>query len=1027
MIAHKFTKSKKLLIIISFIVSLLSLRFGWFLYFNAPTNQTAEKGIVDLRHVTLKEDKVIFLNGEWLFYPSKFIIDDSGVNNEQQYIQVPGNWREKMESLEGSAIGYGSYRLKILLPNQEETIYGIKLEGFGSFASIYVNGKLVNSENLANKSPIEKIKKQGPMTAIFSSKAKEIDLIIQVSNYDSFNSGGLKDSVHFGLQSAITKGATFSESLQLLVSVIFFLHGFYALSIFFLGRGQYEKELFYFSFLLILNGFIILIDDNVLLDLPIKNALYIKLLIVLLIGLLLLTLKFINELYKIKSSVSNVLYVLFIPISLTLLTTSALHYTPMKLIVIIYGIFIATQLIVPTISAIVKGNIDGIFILFYLICFISNGIWGTAIKILVVNIPYYPFDYFISIIVIALLLIRRHINVIRLNNEQYEKLVRLDVQKDIFLANTSHELRNPLHGILNITQTLLESESSQLTKKSKENLELLLQIGNRMAFTLNDLLDINQLEEGQIQLNQKTLNIYSVTSGVIDMIQFIKNTKKVEIISEIPALFPPVYADESRLVQIVFNLLHNAVKFTHEGSITINAIHDDRVATIFISDTGIGMSENEIERIFLRYERFEKTTTTGIGLGLNIAKQLIELHGGTITVRSVEDKGTTLSFTLPLAINTNVSIEKEVSATDVDSLTKNSLDTTEKQLTDDEQRVMLSSNILIVDDDPINLKVISSILGGLYNIHTVTSGVEALKMIENGNWDIIISDVMMPKMSGYELCKEIRKRFTIVELPVLLLTARTQPIDVYTGFLAGANDYVSKPTNALELKARVQSLLAQNQAIKEQLRLEAAYLQAQIKPHFLFNTLNTISSLGELNPSRMTDLLIEFGNYLQKSFSTDNIKNLIPIEEELDLVHSYLFIESERFGDRLEVSWDLDELKGILIPPLSIQTIVENALNHGILKKTEGGIVVISVKNYENYHVVSVEDNGVGMTVSQVETILLRTNKHEHGIGIPNTNHRLKRIFGGGIQIESQLDKGTIVSFCIPKQLPDLLQQSIDD
>jgi len=1021
---NKVTKSKKLLIIISFIFILLSMRFGWFLYFNAPTNQTAERGVVDLRHITLKEDKVIFLNGEWLFYPSKFIIDDSSTNIEPQYIQVPGNWKEQMEALEGSSIGNASYRLKILLPDQDETIYGIKLEGFESYASIYVNGKLVNSENLANKYPLEKIKKQGPMTVIFSSEAKEIDLIIQISNYDSFNSGGLKDSVYFGLHSAITKGATFSESLQLLVSVIFFLHGFYALSIFFLGRGQYEKELLYFSFLLILNGFIILIDDNVLLNLPIKNALYIKLLIVLLIGLLLLTLTFINELYKIKSTLSNVLYVLFIPIALTIMLTSALHYTPMKLIVIIYGIFIATQLIVPTISAIVKGNIDGIFILFYLICFISNSIWGTAIKTLVVNIPYYPFDFFISIIVIALLLIRRHINVIRLNNEQYEKLVKLDVQKDIFLANTSHELRNPLHGILNITQSLLERESSQLSKKSKENLELLLQIGNRMAFTLNDLLDINQLEEGQIQLNQKTLNLYSVTSAVIDMIQFIKNTKKLDIISEVSAFFPPVYADESRLVQILFNLLHNAVKFTHEGSITINAIHDDKVATILISDTGIGMSEDEIKRIFLRYERFEKTTVMGIGLGLNIAKQLIELHGGTIAVQSEEDKGTTLSFTIPLAIDSNVSIEKEVSATatNIYPLPKKSFDITSKPLIDDEQRAVLSSNILIVDDDPINLKVISSVLGELYHIYTVTSGAEALKMIDAGNWDMIISDVMMPKMSGYELCKEIRKRFTIVELPVLLLTARTQPIDVYTGFLAGANDYVSKPTNALELKARVQSLLAQNQAIKEQLRLEAAYLQAQIKPHFLFNTLNTISSLGEINPSRMTDLLIEFGNYLQKSFSSDNIKNLIPIEEEFDLVRSYLFIESERFGDRLEVSWDLDELKGILIPPLSVQTIVENALNHGILKKTEGGIVVISVKNHENYHVVSVEDNGVGMTASQIEEILLRTNKHQHGIGIANTNHRLQRIFGRGIQIESQLNHGTIVSFYIPKRLPNIFE-----
>jgi sensor histidine kinase YesM len=996
----------------------LFLRIGWFFHFNSSEHHTAIKGIVDLRDETFSDKATVSLNGEWEFYPSTFIIDDSpSVSTVSQYIQVPGNWKKEMEPLTGNALGYGSYKLKILLPEQDNSIYGIQLNGFGAFASIYVNGVLLNKVNTADIQPVKKIKKQGPMTSIFSIDDNEIDLVIQVSNFDSFNSGGLKDSVRFGLQSAIEKEASFSKSMQLLVGMIFLLHSFYALAIFIFGKGYYQKEFLYFSLMTFLNGFAILIDDYVLLHLPIENELYIKILFVMLIGLLLSTLKFINVLFKVKSTLSKSLLIMFIPISIIIVATPVLHWQLGKLFLIIYAALIAFQLIIPTISSIKNGNVDGVFILFYLLCFISNGIWGTAIKTAVINIPYYPIDYIISVMVIALLLFRRHTKVVQLNEEQNIKLANADIQKDIFLANTSHELRNPLHGILNIAQSMLENASSQLSKKEKENLELLLQIGNRMAFTLNDLLDLSKLDDGQIQLHQKPLHIQSLTTGIIDMMHFMRNTSRLTISSTIPVSFPAVYADEGRLVQILFNLLHNAVKFTKEGNITISASHNMNIATISIRDTGVGMSKDVLARIFQRYEHTESTNQGGIGLGLNISKQLIELHGGTIAVHSEVNDGTTVMFTLPLAKDSILSFEGEVVTETNDPIFNNAFNKIEeKQSTLLKQGTKVTGNILLVDDDPINLKVISNALEATYNISTAVSGTKALELIELGNWDLIIADVMMPQMSGYELCKEIRKKYTIAELPILLLTARNQAMDIYSGFLAGANDYVSKPTNAIELKARVHSLLTQNQAIQEQLRLEAAYLQAQIKPHFLYNTLNTIASLGELDSTRMIELLHEFGNYLHKSFNMNNTQSVIQIEDEFELVRSYLFIEKERFGSRLNVIWEVDNLKDILIPPLSVQTIVENALNHGILKKHEGGTVTISVETNEDSHIISISDDGVGMTTEKVEEILSSPNRHKYGIGIANTNRRLKQLFGKGIQIDSQLHYGTTVSFHIPKR-----------
>lgn len=999
-----------MLTISSFVFCLIALRIGWFLYFNAPEHQTAVNGVADLREETLKENKTVSLNGEWIFYPSEFITKNTSQNENSQYIQVPKNWSSALDSSQEPEIDYGSYQLTILLPEQEETIYGIQLRGFETFASIYVNGKLINKEYTATAQYVHKIKKQGPMTAMFTTDEKRIDLVIQVSNFDNPESGGLTDSIRFGLQTAIVKEASFSQGIQMLVSMIFFLHSIYALAIFLIGKGYYEKELLYFSLLLALNGFILLIDDHVLLQLPVANQLYIKVLFVLLISLLVVTLKFINVLFRIKSRISNYIYISFIPIAILLLTTSLIHTAPMQWFLMIYSVSIAVLLIIPTLSSIRKGNIDGIFILFYIFCFISNAAWGTAIKTAVVNIPYYPFDYLISIMVIALLLFRRHMMVVRLHNEQNIKLAKADIQKDIFLANTSHELRNPLHGILNIAHSLLDDNASTLSQREKQNLELLLQIGNRMSYTLNDLLELDKLEDGRIKLHQKPLDIQNLTSGVIDMIHFIKNTSKLTITSDIPSNFPSVYADESRLVQILFNLLHNAVKFTDEGRITIRASHNQKEATISIEDTGTGMTKDVIDRIFDRYEQATDTGQEGIGLGLTISRQLVELHGGRITVESEFGKGTTFTFTIPLSEGVQ---QETILPAKVNSY-KASFQAVEEQAA--EQDAPTGGSILIVDDDPVNLKVISSILEGQYTVATAESGSEALGLIRIEMYDLIISDVMMPEMSGYELCVEIRKHFTIAELPILLLTARNQTLDIYAGFQAGANDYVAKPANAIELKARVHALLTQNKAIQEQLRLEAAYLQAQIKPHFLYNTLNTIASLGELDPSRMVELLHEFGNYLNRSFHVANTQSLIPLKDEIDLVRSYLFIERERFGDRLHIIWDTEDIHEIYVPPLSIQTIVENAVNHGVLKKTEGGTVKISVTHDEQVTTITIQDDGVGITADKVKELLTGPNHHQHGIGIANTNRRLIQLFGKGLVIDSQVNKGTTISFHVPKQ-----------
>src|SRR5699024_1533818 len=233
-----------------------------------------------------------------------------------------------------------------------------------------------------------------------------------------------------------------------------------------------------------------------------------------------------------------------------------------------------------------------------------------------------------------------------------EELQLADQKKNEFLVNTSHELRNPLHGVINIAQTLLDDQEGSLTEKNKEDLTLLVRIGKQMSFTLDDLLDVTRLQESDIQLHKKDVNLHTVTNGLLDMIHFITEGKDLTFQQNIPASFPAIKADENRLIQILFNFIHNAVKFTNEGSVTIDASYSGKMATITITDTGIGIDEQIQHSIFQPYKQKDDHTTAisgGIGLGLHICKQLVELHGGTIEVESQVGQGSTFSFTIPLA------------------------------------------------------------------------------------------------------------------------------------------------------------------------------------------------------------------------------------------------------------------------------------------------------------------------------------------------------------------------------------------
>ncbi|MBS4210576.1 ATP-binding protein [Bacillus sp. FJAT-50079] len=1033
-------KKRHILLMVGLLLIILSgSRMLWMNAFQDLSHTQIKKGQLDLRDWYADDGGVLLLDGEWEFYPSQWLVDgeqQSSLDGKmRKFVQVPGRWNENFHDKESTPYGFGSYRLRIYVNPEEKMNYSVYVSSVRSSSEVYVNGRLLARSGRVGESEDGYVAKNLPYSTTFTADENGvIEIVIQAANFKDVRRSGIIRSIKFGSEAAMSKERNLSLSMQVLASVIFLMHSIYALVLFFLGNR--EKRLLYFSLLILCVTFMNLISNDEKLfhllfnigyewDFRIANAI-----IPIACYALLQCLDHRNLPYWRRiSSVYLIINIIMAAITLFLSPEQIIMLFPVYYLLAGIAIVITMLTIIKKLFCDISGNV---LLLFSIIAISHHFIWIIYWREAGISVVHYPFDLIISVGCFASIWFKAYFNMHIETEKLAAKLQKVNEHKDQFLANTSHEFKNPLHGIINMSQSVLAREKHLIQKKSVDELEMVLTVGQRMTLLLNDLLDAASLREGNPRLQKKVIAIQPVVTGVLDMLQFIVEIKPVKIVNQVPDDFPPVIADENRVIQIVYNLLHNAVKYTNEGDIYIQAMVKDERAFITISDTGIGMDEDLLQRLFRPYEQASDVTMIedGFGLGLSISKQLIELHGGNLEVSSALGKGSKFTFSLMLAsedeygeIGNAASMKFQHSTFQmmpVNHLIESAIDLEKVEvLTTVDQSILMETDserlpILIVDDDPVNLQVLQSILPvEQYDITAVSSGKEALDILDEKEWNLVISDIMMPQMSGYELTKLIRNRYTLTELPILLLTARSEPKDIQAGFLAGANDYVTKPVEMLELRSRVRALTIVKKVVREQLQLEAAWLQAQIQPHFLFNTLNSIIALSEIDLDKMSNLLNELSEFLRNKFQFQYINELVPIKDELNIVRSYLNIEQVRFGDRLEVVWETDVYNDVNIPFLTIQPLVENAIRHGIMRRISGGKIVIKVSVQGGYAKISVEDDGVGMDEAQLQSLLERKSGRRMGVGLINTNQRLKRHFGTGLEIKSTPDLGTVVSFIV--------------
>ncbi|MDM8558847.1 ATP-binding protein [Candidatus Parabeggiatoa sp. HSG14] len=613
------------------------------------------------------------------------------------------------------------------------------------------------------------------------------------------------------------------------------------------------------------------------------------------------------------------------------------------------------------------------------------------------------------------------------------ELQHLDQLKDEFLANTSHELRTPLNGIIGIAESLIDGVTGKLPQPTLKNLNMVVASGQRLATLVNDILDFSRLKQKDIQLQKKPIEIYALVEIVLLLNQFLLNNKEIKLINTIPLDLPPAYADENRVQQILHNLIGNAIKFTDLGTIKVSAKVLDKELVIIISDTGIGIAKDKRSRIFEAFEQAEGSTARiygGTGLGLAITKQLVELHGGQVWFESTIGIGSQFSFTLPIS---------EEKAKPQLSVSRRQLATIDKAFVQEDIELPISNpalglfNILIVDDEPVNLQVIANYLSlKNYNIVQATSGHEALTLIKKGlKPDTILLDVMMPRMTGYEVTQKLREKWPASELPVLLLTAKNQISDLVMGLQAGANDYLTKPFSKDELLARLQAHLNIRQLTLENLYAKIRAEEANIaKTRFIANMshelrtpLHAIIGFSEIlkldaqnkEEQQLVDEILTAGEHLLTLINEIlDISNIEMGKIEIDIETfdlSALVAEiackitpvMEKQGHTVKIVYPKN-LGTILADITKVEQILFNILNNAA-KFTDKGTITFTITRHSNYGIAKIQNGSIKNQKSEIDepTDWFSFEIADTGIGI--APDKIESVFQAFIQVDSSYSR----------------------
>jgi signal transduction histidine kinase/CheY-like chemotaxis protein len=748
----------------------------------------AQKGVLDLRTTDLFT-RSVKLHGEWKFYWMHLLSPDSLSSVPPEYAPYPGLWKDlRLQNQKFPTQGYATYSLTVLLPKKRPRL-GMELPDTYCSYKLYVNGVVQSQNGQPGLTRETSVPFWTTRTIVLPAGGPDtLVVVIQIANFWHAKGGPYKE-ILLGDKDELIQKKYQDAAYDFLLAGCLFMGGLFFLGLFIFGR--HDKTTLYFSLFCLVYSYRMVGTDTYALNLIYSNLSWFVTIRIEYLSLSLSIALF--SLYT-RNLYPDDIHPLFIKgmiwfchlytaiIILTPPTIFTRFMNPFLLVMfisIVYAMFVYIKAARHKRSGSLFALLSSAVMMFVFLL-LNLHFFGFIPALRPIIFGGYVSFFFLQ----SLALSHRFAHTFKQAAFQAQQGLRT---KSEFLSTMSHEIRTPLNAVIGMTHLLLRNEPRA---DQKEDLGVLLFSANNLLSIVNNILDYNKIEAGKIGFEQIPMDLPAIAHNIVAGLKNTAGEKGVSLLLEVDErLDRKLIGDPTRTSQVINNLVHNAIKFTREGSVQL-IIHAETLtqhsATILVRviDTGIGIAREKQGMIFDRFTQADSSTSRsygGTGLGLAITKRILELQGVALQLKSEPGKGSEFYFIQTFPFSNEAIGEKE------EAINLSFRDQLLKGIT-----------VLLVEDNPLNVLVAQTMLENCgASVDVATNGLEALEKLDASRHRLVLMDLHMPEMDGYEATILLRKRGET--LPIIALTASTPKEVESEAYAAGLTDIVVKPFNPDDL------------------------------------------------------------------------------------------------------------------------------------------------------------------------------------------------------------------------------------